>query len=42
MFGRVYDGMEAVDAIKVVATTNRAGHSDVPVDDVLITKASII
>jgi len=42
VFGRVYDGMEAVDAIKVVATTNRAGHSDVPFDDVLITKASII
>lgn len=42
VFGRVYDGMEAVDAIKAVATTHRAGHSDVPVDDVLITKATIV
>lgn len=42
VFGRVYDGIETVDAIKVVATTHRAGHSDVPIDDVLITKASIV
>ena len=42
VFGRVYDGMEAVDEIKRVATTHRAGHSDVPVDDVLIIKATII
>ena len=42
VFGRVYDGLETVDAIKAVETTHRAGHSDVPVDDVLIIKASVI
>ena len=42
VFGRVYDGLETVDAIKAVETTRRAGHSDVPVDDVLIIKASVI
>lgn len=42
VFGRVYDGLETVDAIKAVETTRRAGHSDVPVDDVLITKATVI
>ena len=42
VFGRVYDGIETVDEIKAVATPHRAGHSDVPIDDVLITKASIV
>jgi len=42
VFGRVFDGLETVDAIKAVDTTRRAGHSDVPVDDVMIVKASVI
>lgn len=42
VFGRVHDGMETVDAIRAVQTTHRAGHSDVPADDVIITKATII
>lgn len=42
VFGRVYDGMDVVDAIKAVDTTHRAGHSDVPRDDVIINNASII
>ena len=42
VFGRVTEGMDAVDAIKKVETTNRMGHSDVPFDDVIITKASVI
>lgn len=42
VFGRVFDGLETVDAIKAVETTRRAGHSDVPAEDVIITKASII
>mgnify|MGYP003326207040 FL=1 len=42
VFGRVFDGMEVIDAIKAVDTTHRAGHSDVPRDDVIINKASVI
>ncbi len=41
VFGRVLDGMDTVDAIRAVQTTNRAGHSDVPADDVVITKATV-
>ncbi len=41
VFGRVLDGMDTVDAIRAVQTTNRAGHSDVPADDVIITKATV-
>lgn len=42
VFGRVYDGMEVVDAIKAVETTHRMGHSDVPVVDVVVLDASIV
>jgi len=42
VFGRVYDGMDVIDAIKAVETTHRAGHSDVPRDDVIINTASVI
>lgn len=41
VFGEVVDGMDVVDAIKVVETTNRAGHGDVPVEDVIIEKAYV-
>ena len=39
VFGRVVDGKEVVDQIKKVPTTKRGGHGDVPVEDVVITKA---
>lgn len=42
VFGRVYDGMDVIDAIKAVETTHRAGHPDVPRDDVIINTASVI
>ena len=42
VFGRVFDGLDVVDAIKAVETTHRAGHSDVPKDDVNINQASIV
>ena len=42
VFGRVFDGLDVVDAIKSVETIHRAGHSDVPRDDVIINQASIV
>lgn len=42
VFGEVVDGMDVVNAIKEVDTTNRAGHQDVPVEDVIIEKAEVI
>jgi peptidyl-prolyl cis-trans isomerase B (cyclophilin B) len=42
VFGKVVDGMDVVNRIKGVATTSRAGHQDVPADDVVIEKAEII
>lgn len=41
VFGRVTSGMDVVERIKGVATTNRAGHGDVPVDPIVIEKAEI-
>ena len=42
VFGHVVDGKEVVDQIKKVATTSRAGHSDVPAEDVIVTKTEIV
>ena len=41
VFGEVTDGMDVVDKIAGVATGNRAGHQDVPVDAVVITGVTI-
>ena len=41
VFGKVVEGMDVVDAIKVVPTTSRAGHQDVPVEPVVILKATV-
>jgi peptidyl-prolyl cis-trans isomerase B (cyclophilin B) len=41
VFGKVVDGMDVVNKIKAVNTTMRAGHQDVPVEDVVIESASI-
>ena len=40
VFGKVSSGMDVVDQIAKVATTNRGGHQNVPAADVVITKAS--
>jgi peptidyl-prolyl cis-trans isomerase B (cyclophilin B) len=40
VFGKVTAGKEVVDKIKKVATTSRKGHQDVPVDPVIIEKAT--
>jgi len=39
VFGKVVAGTEVVDAIRKVRTGNKAGHQDVPVDDVVIERA---
>ena len=42
VFGKVVDGMGVVDKISDVATTQRMGHGDVPREEVIIEKASMI
>lgn len=42
VFGEVVEGMDVVNAIKAVDTTSRAGHQDVPREDVIIEKAEVI
>ena len=42
VFGEVVEGIEVIDAIKVVATTSRDGHQDVPVDDILIQRIEVL
>ncbi len=41
VFGRVSAGMDVVDAIAAVDTGSRGGHSDVPVETVLIREVSL-
>jgi len=41
VFGEVVEGQDVVDKIKGVATTSKAGHQDVPAEDVIIEKAEI-
>ena len=42
VFGKVVEGKDVVDKIKGVKTTSKAGHRDVPVEPVIIEKASVI
>lgn len=39
VFGKVVEGKDVVDKIKKVKTGNYAGHQNVPLEDVVITKA---
>jgi len=41
VFGEVVEGMDVVDKIKAVKTTSKAGHQDVPVEDVVIQSATV-
>lgn len=41
VFGKVVAGMDIVDKIKMVSTTRRAGHQDVPVNDIIIEKVVV-
>ncbi|HEY8886895.1 MAG TPA: peptidylprolyl isomerase [Gallionella sp.] len=42
VFGKVVEGKEVVDAIRNVKTGNRSGSQDVPLEDVIITKAEVV
>ncbi|KAA0875346.1 peptidylprolyl isomerase [Nitrincola tapanii] len=42
VFGKVTEGLDVVNAIKKVKTTSRAGHQDVPAEDVIIERAEVI
>lgn len=41
VFGHVTEGMDVIEKIKKVATTSKAGHQDVPVENVVIEKAIV-
>ncbi len=41
VFGRVVEGMDVVDAIKGVKTSNKGFHQNVPVEDVVIERAEV-
>ena len=42
VFGKVTEGTDVVDKIKGVSTTSKAGHQDVPAEDVIVEKAEIV
>ena len=42
VFGRVVSGQDVVDAIERVRTGNRGGHADVPLEDVTLTRATVV
>jgi cyclophilin family peptidyl-prolyl cis-trans isomerase len=42
VFGEVVEGMDVVDAIREVKTGSKGGHSDVPVEPVVIKSAKVV
>ena len=42
VFGHVVEGQDVVDKIKGVATGDRGGHQNVPLEDVIIEKAEVV
>ncbi|VAX40144.1 Peptidyl-prolyl cis-trans isomerase PpiB, partial [hydrothermal vent metagenome] len=42
VFGKVAEGLDVVDAIRGVATGNKGGHADVPVEPVMIEKVELL
>ena len=41
VFGKVVEGFDVIDKIRLVKTGNKAGHQDVPVEPVIIEKAVV-
>ena len=41
VFGKVVEGLDVVDKIRAVKTTSKSGHRDVPIEAVVIEKASL-
>ena len=41
VFGKVIAGMDVVDKIEAVKTSSKAGHQDVPIENVIIEKAVV-
>ena len=42
VFGEVIDGIDIVEALSKVSTTSRAGHQDIPEEDVVIQTATVV
>lgn len=42
VFGKVTEGQDVVDKIKKVKTGNKAGHQDVPLEDITIERAELV
>ena len=42
VFGKVVEGMDVVEQIRVVATGTKNGHGDVPNDNVIITTVTVV
>ncbi|HET9112874.1 MAG TPA: peptidylprolyl isomerase [Burkholderiales bacterium] len=42
VFGKVVEGQDVIDQIRRVKTGNKAGHQDVPVEDVMIERAEVV
>jgi peptidyl-prolyl cis-trans isomerase B (cyclophilin B) len=42
VFGEVVEGMDVIDRIRGVRTSNKGFHQDVPVEDVIIKKAEVV
>jgi peptidyl-prolyl cis-trans isomerase B (cyclophilin B) len=42
VFGKLTEGSDVLDKIRVVATTSRGGHQDVPADDIIIESVTIV
>jgi peptidyl-prolyl cis-trans isomerase B (cyclophilin B) len=41
VFGKVSSGMDVVNKIKGVRTGNKAGHGDVPMEDIVVTSVTV-
>lgn len=41
VFGEVVEGMDVVDKIKIVKTTSRMGHQDVPEEDIVMESVTL-